>query len=83
MALKKIDIGYEFSRGWTLFKENMGLFVVAALLAMILTLISCGILSGSMATQSPLPPWLVRVPGTALPALQPLPNARNTWPKMF
>ncbi len=50
MALKKIDIGYEFSRGWTLFKENMGLFVVAALLAMILTLISCGILSGSMTT---------------------------------
>jgi hypothetical protein len=48
MTLAKIDIGCEFGRGWTLFKENMGLFVMAALLAMVLTLISCGILSGSM-----------------------------------
>jgi len=33
--------------------------------------------------QSPLPPWLASVPGTALPKVQPLPKARNTCAKIF
>lgn len=48
MALAKVDIGSEFSRGWALFKENMGLLVVAGLLAMVLTIATCGLLSGPM-----------------------------------
>ncbi len=48
MALAKVEIGAEFSRGWCLFKQNMGLLVVAGLLAMLLTIITCGILSGPM-----------------------------------
>ncbi|GEM_PF-848655 len=32
---------------------------------------------------APLPPGLVSVPGTALPKVQPLPKARNPWPKIF
>lgn len=48
MALAKVDIGSEFSRGWKLFKENMGLLVVAGLLAGLLTIVTCGLLSGPM-----------------------------------
>lgn len=48
MALAKVDIGAEFGRGWRLFQANMGLLIVAGLLAIVLTIVTCGILSGPM-----------------------------------
>lgn len=49
MALKKIDIGAELGKGWNLFKSNMGLLIVAGVIASAVSLITVGILSGPMA----------------------------------
>lgn len=48
MAEIKLDIGNEFSRGWNLFSANMSVLIVAALIGGILSLVSCGVLSGPM-----------------------------------
>jgi len=48
MALTKIDIGNELGRGWALFKENMGLLVISGLVMLLVSAVSCGILSGPM-----------------------------------
>jgi len=48
MAEIKLDIGNEFSRGWKLFQANMGLLILAGLIGGILSLVTCGVLSGPM-----------------------------------
>jgi hypothetical protein len=49
MALKTLDIGAELGKGWELFKENMGLLVVAGIIASLVSVVTCGILGGAMA----------------------------------
>jgi hypothetical protein len=48
MALKKINIGNELGRGWALFKPNMGTLIVAGLICVIVSLVTCGILGGPL-----------------------------------
>lgn len=48
MALNKIDIGTELGKGWTLFKDNMSLLIVAGLLATLISVVTCGILAGPL-----------------------------------
>ncbi len=48
MPLKKLDIADEMRRGWALFQPNMGLLIVAGLIATLLSAVTCGILSGPL-----------------------------------
>ncbi|MDD4017241.1 MAG: hypothetical protein PHV28_04780 [Kiritimatiellae bacterium] len=48
MALKQIDIGAELSKGWNVFKLNMGVLIVAGVIATLLTLVTCLVLSGPL-----------------------------------
>ena len=48
MALNKIDIGNEMSRGWALFQPNMGLLIGTGLLVILLSGLTCGILAGPL-----------------------------------
>lgn len=48
MAEKQIDIGVELGKGWDLYKANMGLLVVAGLIGMAVSGLTCGILGGPM-----------------------------------
>ncbi len=48
MSDKQIDIGVELGKGWNLYKANMGLLVVAALIGMAVSGLTCGILGGPM-----------------------------------
>lgn len=48
MALQNLDIGNELSRGWRLFKENMGMLILASVLMVVISSISLGILAGPM-----------------------------------
>ena len=48
MTEDKLDIGTEFGRGWKLFNPNMGVLIVAALIGLVLTLVTCGVLGGPM-----------------------------------
>ena len=48
MANKQIDIGVELGKGWELYKANMGLLVVASLIGMAISLVTCGVLGGPM-----------------------------------
>lgn len=48
MSDTQIDIGAEFGRGWNLYKANMGLLVVAVLLDMLVSVVTCGVLSGPL-----------------------------------
>jgi hypothetical protein len=48
MSDTQIDIGMELGRGWNLYKANMGLLVVAVLIGMAVSGLTCGILSGPM-----------------------------------
>ncbi len=48
MALKQIDIGAELSKGWNVFKLNMGVLVVAGVIATLVTLVTCLVLSGPL-----------------------------------
>lgn len=48
MADKQIDIGAELGKGWNLYKANMGLLVVAGLIGMALSAVTCGVLGGPM-----------------------------------
>lgn len=48
MADKQIDIGSELGKGWELFKANMGLLVIAGLIGMVISVLTCGILGGPM-----------------------------------
>lgn len=48
MAEKQIDIGVELGKGWELYKANMGLLVVATLIGMVISGLTCGILGGPM-----------------------------------
>ncbi len=57
MALAKIDIGAELGRGWNLFKANMGVLLVAGLIATLVSLISVGILAGPMTAGMFLVVW--------------------------
>ena len=49
MALNKIDIGNEMSRGWALFQPNMGLLIGTGLLVILLSGLTFGILAGPLA----------------------------------
>ncbi len=49
MTLKKLDIADEMRRGWALFQPNMGLMIIAGLIATLLSAATCGILSGPLA----------------------------------
>ena len=44
----EIQIGDEISRGWALFKDNMGLLIVVNLLGLVLASCTCGVLAGPM-----------------------------------
>lgn len=48
MAEVTLDIGNEFSRGWKLFQANMVLLILAGLIGGVLSLVTCGVLSGPM-----------------------------------
>lgn len=48
MSDKQIDIGVELGKGWELFKPNMGLVIVASLIGMLVSVVTCGILAGPM-----------------------------------
>lgn len=48
MPLTKIDIGAELGKGWRLFQPNMGLLIVASLIATLVSAVTCGILSGPL-----------------------------------
>lgn len=48
MADKQIDIGAELGKGWELYKANMGLLMVAALIGMVVSGLTCGVLGGPM-----------------------------------
>ena len=48
MALRKIDIGAELGKGWQLFRANMGVLVVAGVIAYIISLLTCGVLGGPL-----------------------------------
>ncbi len=48
MADNQMDIGVELGKGWELYKANMGLLVVATLIGMVLSGLTCGILGGPM-----------------------------------
>lgn len=43
-----VDIGKAFNEGWTLFKENMGVCILATLVAFLVVGVSCGICAGPM-----------------------------------
>jgi hypothetical protein len=49
MTLKKLDIADEMRKGWALFRPNMGLMIIAGLIATLLSAVTCGILSGPLA----------------------------------
>lgn len=49
MTLKKLDIADEMRKGWALFQPNMGLLIIAGLIATLLSAVTCGILSGPLA----------------------------------
>ena len=48
MALRKIDIGNEMKRGWQLFQPNMGLLILASVIACVVSGITFGILGGPL-----------------------------------
>ncbi len=48
MPLTKIDIGAELSKGWKLFQQNMGLLIIAAVIALLVSAVTCGILAGPL-----------------------------------
>lgn len=48
MTLNKLDIGAEIGRGWKLFQPNMGLLIPAALIGMLLSSFTLGLLAGPM-----------------------------------
>ena len=48
MPLKKIDIGQELGKGWRLFQPNMGVLIVASVIATLVSAVTCGILSGPL-----------------------------------
>jgi len=48
MPLAKIDIGAELEKGWKLFQPNMGLLIVAGLIATLVSAVTCGILGGPL-----------------------------------
>ena len=48
MTEMQLDIGNEFSRSWKLFNPNMSVLIVAALIGIFLSLVTCGVLCGSM-----------------------------------
>ena len=48
MPLTKIDIGAELGKGWRLFQPNMGVLIVASLIATLVSAVTCGILSGPL-----------------------------------
>ena len=48
MADKQIDIGAELGKGWELYKANMGLLMVATLIGLVISGLTCGILYGPM-----------------------------------
>lgn len=43
-----VDIGKAFNEGWKLFKENMGVCILATLVASLVVGVSCGICAGPM-----------------------------------
>ena len=48
MALTKMDIGTELGKGWKLFQPNMGLLIVAGLIATLVSAVTCGLLAGPL-----------------------------------
>ena len=48
MALRKIDIGAELGRGWKLFQANMGVLVLAGVIASVVAALTCSILAGPL-----------------------------------
>ncbi len=48
MPLTKIDIGAELGKGWRLFQPNMGLLIVAGVIATVVSVITCGLLGGPL-----------------------------------
>ena len=48
MPLTKIDIGAELAKGWKLFQQNMGLLIIASVIALLVSAVTCGILAGPL-----------------------------------
>jgi len=48
MTGRQLDIGYEFGRGWNLFKQNMSVLIIASLIGILLTLVTCTVLAGPL-----------------------------------
>ena len=48
MALRKIDIGAELGRGWQLFQANMGVLILAGVIASVVAALTCSVLVGPL-----------------------------------
>jgi hypothetical protein len=48
MTVRKIEIGAEVGKGWRLFKANMGVLILGGLLATVVSVITCGLLTGPL-----------------------------------
>jgi len=48
MSEIQLDIGNEFGRGWKLFNPNMSVLIVAALIGLVVSIVTCGVLGGPM-----------------------------------
>jgi hypothetical protein len=48
MNERQLDIGEELGKGWALYKANMGLLIGACAITMLLSSVTCGILSGPL-----------------------------------
>lgn len=44
----QIDIGAELEKGWHLYKANMGLLILAGLIGMLVSAVTCGVLGGPL-----------------------------------
>ena len=48
MPLTKIDIGAEIGKGWKLFQPNMGVLILAGVLSLVVSAVTCGLLAGPL-----------------------------------
>jgi len=48
MAIRKMEIGAELSKGWRLFQADMGVLIVGGILATVVSAVTCGLLAGPL-----------------------------------
>lgn len=48
MAIRKMEIGAELSKGWRLFQADMGVLIVGGILTTVVSAVTCGLLAGPL-----------------------------------